>query len=455
MRTKLGNTPTRTDAKNIPSVFCFFAGLISAILCGCSDFLQPVESTPAPTEYSYNYWLLTRTYLFEDELKNLDEDGDSTQLLYAELEDPFTRYVPPSKSESASISINTSIVQGDVGMEYFLNPGLEHPLCIYRVYPEGPASNAGVPRYGCILKVNDVELKEESAEAVRKVYSTYDSVLTYNKLITLVVQHDGDTASYEMEKGDVYAPTVFVDTLEGTTIITISEFKQTTIDKAAGSFGELKNYLDSTRNSREPRLIDLRGNPGGHVTQCVAMADLFIKEGPISTRSWRTFDANGKPFKKSVSVEATPGDAGEGHQFVALVNRNSASCAEIFTAALAEGAGIPVVGSSTYGKGIGQTTWKTMAGGLALITNLEFLTPKGNSYHKKGIAPDKDCGSEAPLTCGINYLRNKYGTKTSILKKSAVFKADDFQIISRKQPSLGGAFRENDDPKLDLRDTNN
>ena len=134
-----------------------------AFLAGCSDFFHPVDSTPAPTEYTYNYWLLQRTYLFEDELPLLDEQGDSVSELYNKLSDPFTRYVPPAKSEDTKTHINTSIVPGDVGMEYIAFPQSEHPLVIYRVYTESPAGRAGIPRYGNILNVNSVEIVGERA----------------------------------------------------------------------------------------------------------------------------------------------------------------------------------------------------------------------------------------------------------------------------------------------------
>ena len=120
----------------------FFAAVFALFLAGCSDFLEPVKSTPEPTEYSYNYWLLQRTYLYEDELPQLDENGDSVSELYSKLSDRFTRYVPPSKSEETSIHINTSIVPGDVGMEYNVFPETEHPLTISRVYAESPAGRA-------------------------------------------------------------------------------------------------------------------------------------------------------------------------------------------------------------------------------------------------------------------------------------------------------------------------
>ena len=124
-------------------------------LLGCSDFIHPVESTPKPTEYSFNYWLLQKVYLYEDELANLPEDGDSVQVLYRTLVDPYTRYTPPSKSDDAITAINTSkIVGGDIGMRYYSNKNLEHPIIITRVYPNSPAARAGVPRFGKIISAH-------------------------------------------------------------------------------------------------------------------------------------------------------------------------------------------------------------------------------------------------------------------------------------------------------------
>ena len=412
----------------------FFAVVFALFLAACSDFLEPVKSTPEPTEYSYNYWLLQRTYLFEDELPQLDENGDSISELYSKLSDRFTRYVPPSKSEETTTHINTSIVPGDVGMEYSLIPEAEHPLIISRVYAESPAGRAKVPRYGNILSVNGVEITGDEA------YATYDSVLTYSKDISMAVAYLGDTTLYEMTKEDVYAPTVFVDTLNETIIITITGFKLNTVDKENGTLGELKAYLDSTQSYLQPRLIDLRNNPGGHVSLCTAMADLFIESGNISTRSWRAFAPDGEPTHRTETEVAQSGDAGEKGKFVALVNKNSASCAEIFAAAIQEGAGIPIAGTATYGKGIGQSTWKTPAGGLAIITNLEFLTPKGNSYHKIGISPDYTCES-ATFQCGFDAIQKFHGKKS----KKSVGSLLEAKKFIRQKAVTEGALMPGDD----------
>lgn len=417
------------STKALKRLVPFISSLV--FLTACSDFFEPVESTPEPTEYSYNYWLLKQTYLFEDELPQLDENGDSVQELYNKLSDPFTRYIPPSKSEATITHINTSIVPGDVGMEYEKFPQKEYPLVIYRVYPEGPAGRAGIKRYGNIMNANGVDIVGENA------FEVYDSILTYSKDISLTVAYTSDTISYNLTKEDVYAPTIFLDTLNGIPIITITSFKLNTADQKNGSFGELKTYLDSTQNTTEPRLINLRNNPGGHVSHCIAMADLFIKEGILSTRTSRDLSVEGKTIYRKNSQKAKAGDSGEKGKFVLLVNKGSASCSEIFAAALQEAANIPVAGETTYGKGIGQSTWKTMDGGLAIITNWEFLTPKGNSYHKKGVVPDYPCES-ATLSCGIKAIQNYYGTAPLLKSRSGIF--DQEPSVLRRYKFEGGSI---------------
>ena len=417
------------STKALKRLVPFISSLV--FLTACSDFFEPVESTPEPTEYSYNYWLLKQTYLFEDELPQLDENGDSVQELYNKLSDPFTRYIPPSKSEATITHINTSIVPGDVGMEYEKFPQKEYPLVIYRVYPEGPAGRAGIKRYGNIMNANGVDIVGENA------FEVYDSILTYSKDISLTVAYTSDTISYNLTKEDVYAPTIFLDTLNGIPIITITSFKLNTADQKNGSFGELKTYLDSTQNTTEPRLINLRNNPGGHVSHCIAMADLFIKEGILSTRTSRDLSVEGKTIYRKNSQKAKAGDSGEKGKFVLLVNKGSASCSEIFAAALQEAANIPVAGETTYGKGIGQSTWKTMDGGLAIITNWEFLTPKGNSYHKKGVVPDFPCES-ATLSCGIKAIQNYYGTAPLLKSRPGIF--DQEPSVLRRYKFEGGSI---------------
>lgn len=418
------------------SLFLFLMALLA--LCGCSNFFEPVESTGAPTEYEFNYWLLQHTYLFEEELTKLDPNGDSTQLLYDALDDRYTRYAPPSKSTSTSISINTSLKEGDVGMEYKLALGNAHPLITYRVYPNGPAGKAHIPRYANIVSINGIELTGEEA------YNTYRSVLDTCSEVELVIYKNEIQKTYKLTKETVYAPTIFLDTLYGTTFITISEFKLNTADLENGTLGELKSYLDSTQNETKPRVINVLNNPGGHVSQCVGAADQFVSEGMLSAYSWRTFTPDGGYANPSQAIYAVKGDAGEKGKFAILANGGSASCAEIFTAAVSQLSDTPIIGSTTYGKGIGQTNYKTVDNGLAIITNLLFKTPNGTVYHKKGLKPNYPCDSEDFYKCAINALQTHFGS--GALSKKGKPAYDESQLVNIEEPKgLGGAIVQQED----------
>ena len=86
-------SPFRSLASRLSSLVFFL------LLTACSDFISPVKSTPGPeSEYAFNYWLLNNIYLYEDELPNLQKEGDSVQSLYNTLEDPYTSYTPHPKA---------------------------------------------------------------------------------------------------------------------------------------------------------------------------------------------------------------------------------------------------------------------------------------------------------------------------------------------------------------------
>ena len=420
----------------------FMVVVFFLLLTACSDFISPVKSTPEPTEYSFNYWLLQRIYLYEDELSNLPVNGDSIQVLYKTLTDPFTTYTPPSKSEERVTHINTSmVIGGDIGMRYFYNRNQEYPIIITQVYPKAPAGRAGVPKYGNILKANNIELKGDKAQNI------YDSIVDYSETVNILVAFRNDTKLYKLKKETVYAPTIFIDTLyqdssknaPGIVFITIEGFKLTTADPDSGTYGELKSYLDSTKSDKRVRVLDLRGNPGGHVNQCIAMADLFVSKGTLSTRRQRSLDEDGETKYTTTSINAKAGDPGESGKFIILANRGSASCAEIFIAAVTETTDIPFVGTRTYGKGIGQSTFYTYAGGLATITNFEFLTPKGNSYHKIGIIPKYEC-NDLGENCAAQLAHELYGVKIPSQDNSLAKHGNEFVYYNANLENEGGAI---------------
>jgi len=135
------------------------------------------------------------------------------------------------------------------------------------------------------------------------------------------------------------------------------------------------------KEGAEGIVLDLRGNPGGLLDEAVLSASLFLPEGEVvvSTRSRSQGD----------SVHKTSGGTLPQLPLVVLVDRNTASAAEILTAALADDGGAVVVGTRTYGKGVFQQEEDLANGGALKLTVGEYFTPDGeNLARTKGIHPD-------------------------------------------------------------------
>jgi len=135
------------------------------------------------------------------------------------------------------------------------------------------------------------------------------------------------------------------------------------------------------RKGVEGIVLDLRANGGGLLDEAVLTASIFLPEGEVvvSTESRTQGDA----------VYETVGGNLEAVPMVVLIGRNTASAAEILTAALADNAGATVVGTRSYGKGVFQQEIGLSNGGALKLTIGEYFTPDGVNLAKShGIHPD-------------------------------------------------------------------
>jgi carboxyl-terminal processing protease len=149
----------------------------------------------------------------------------------------------------------------------------------------------------------------------------------------------------------------------GVGYIHLTQFQEDTaqdVIKSIDGFGNLKGLV-----------LDLRGNPGGLLSQAVEVCDHLLAKGQtiVSQRGRAYPDQN---------YTATHGNDGKTFPIVVLVNRNTASAAEIVSGALQDHDRALIVGEATFGKGLVQTVYDladhTM--GLALTT-YHYYTPSG------------------------------------------------------------------------------
>jgi len=127
-------------------------------------------------------------------------------------------------------------------------------------------------------------------------------------------------------------------------------------------------------------VLDLRGNGGGLLDEAVLTASIFLPEGEVvvTTKSRSEGDAVYKT--KGGNLPRLP--------IVVLIDRNTASAAEILTATLADDAGAKTVGTRSYGKGVFQQEIGLSNGGALKLTVGEYFTPDGENLAGKGIHPD-------------------------------------------------------------------
>lgn len=127
-------------------------------------------------------------------------------------------------------------------------------------------------------------------------------------------------------------------------------------------------------------VLDLRANGGGLLDEAVLTASVFLPKGEVvvSTKSRSQGDA----------VFRTKGGNLSPLPMVVLIDRNTASAAEILAAALADDAGAKTVGTRSYGKGVFQQEIGLSNGGALKLTVGEYFTPQGVNLAGRGIRPE-------------------------------------------------------------------
>jgi carboxyl-terminal processing protease len=128
-------------------------------------------------------------------------------------------------------------------------------------------------------------------------------------------------------------------------------------------------------------LVDLRDNPGGEMTSFVELAGDFLPPGSVIVTMT---DAEGdETVYRSSQEDPYP------VPLVILVNRSTASAAELFAGCLQSHGRAVIVGEATYGKGTGQMVKALPGGGLAYATVARYALPNGDLVQGAGVRPDK------------------------------------------------------------------
>lgn len=141
-------------------------------------------------------------------------------------------------------------------------------------------------------------------------------------------------------------------------------------------------------------VIDVRNDPGGLLEQAVAVTSQFLKQGEDVL-----LEQDSKGNRRA--YHARPGGLATDIPIAVLINRGTASAAEIFAGAIKDNQRGVVIGERTFGTGTVLATFPLSDGSALLLATGEWLTPHGTLIKNNGVTPDSDVKLEAapvPLT---------------------------------------------------------
>jgi len=231
------------------------------------------------------------------------------------------------------------------------------------VYPsEGtPSFKAGVHPGDTIVSVDGKAADGMNADQVAKMLKG-----PRGTHVSLTVSRDGSPKpiSFDLTRDEIPHGSVDLKYLirPGVGYIHLTQFMETSakeIDDAVDSFGDAKGLV-----------LDLRGNPGGLLSQAVEICDHLL------TRGQSIVSQRGRAYPDQVYT-ATHGNGGHTFPIVVIVNRNTASAAEIVSGALQDHDRALIVGETTFGKGLVQTVYNLSENTGLALTTYHYYTPSG------------------------------------------------------------------------------
>jgi carboxyl-terminal processing protease len=283
--------------------------------------------------------------------------------------DQHTAFIDPSKAAIMSENISGSF-EG-IGATVRLDEAGR--LVIVDPKPEQPAFKAGLRPGDIVLQVDDTPLEG---------LNLYEAILLIRgpagSRVKLNILREGNTEPFEItvERAKIELEVVQAEMLpERIGYIQLSQFTNGAAKKLNQ---EITHLLDQQAVGL---ILDLRGNPGGLLSEAVDVSSLFVTDGTIVVEKLKgaeekIFTADGR----SHPATETP--------LVVLVNKGSASASEIVAGALQDLDRATLMGETTFGKGSVQLPHSLADGSQLRVTIAEWLTPQRRQIHGQGIAPD-------------------------------------------------------------------
>ncbi len=306
------------------------------------------------------------------------------------LGDPYTTYLPPKENKDFKQDLGGQF-EG-IGAELGMRDGR---IIVVAPLKGNPAEKAGIRAGDAIIKVNDADTAGWTVtQAVEKIRGPVGTS------VKLTILHDKDTKPLDIAivRSTITVPSVDAWVKEPSQIQEISGLP-TSGKTGRIAYIRLSRFGDGTSadwgkavsdilaaGTVKGLVFDLRNNPGGYLDGAVYITSEFIGKGTVVSQVNSDGTRIDYPVVRRGRLLTIP--------MVVLVNKGSASAAEITAGALRDYKRAKTVGETTFGKGSVQTPEELPDGSSVHITTGLWYLPNGDTISKKGVVPDFTVASE-------------------------------------------------------------
>jgi len=298
-----------------------------------------------------------------------ETDKDSLQRAAIEgmlrsLGDKWSQYLP----ESESTSFENAVEGQYSGIGVWLRSDESGLVGIAGIVPTSPAEFANLQEGDLIQSVDGETTQDKSLDTVAKLLSGKP-----NTTAILSVNRSEEILTFSVKRTELRSNPVQLKKLKNEIVlISISEFTR-------GTARSMRSALAASGAERSGVILDLRGNPGGLLVEATDVAGAFLNGGTVVE-----FFMPGK----SPEIFNAIGDGDSKTPLVVLIDRGTASAAEIVAAALQDRNRAVIVGERTFGKAAVQDLTELSNGAAIELTIGYYLTPNGKRLEGKGLDPD-------------------------------------------------------------------
>ena len=352
----------------------------------------------SPVETIYEY---VKAYFYEPErIDDQEALYNAMKGVVEHLDDPYSEFFDPDEK-----TMFDEYLEGEfsgVGIEITL---VDDVLTVITPLVGTPAEAAGILPGDQIIRIDG-----DSTEGITLSEASYRIRGENGTEVVLTILHeDGEVVDIPIIRDTIVIDPVETDRLDEGTIgyIRLLRFEEedstTQIDEAIASLD-----LESLTGL----ILDLRNNGGGYMPAAIDIASRFVDEGIVLQTSDR-LSGDRRYWSRGNRVANVP--------LVVLINRGTASAAEILAGAIRDNDMGILIGEQSFGKGVYQQLIDFEDGSALKVTIGEYYTPSGSVVDGVGLTPDIEIGEdEDAIDVAVEWINEHAGVTMPIDLDTAV-----------------------------------